>query len=138
MIKSRTIAEQEDLLYKRYNAKKIDGNEFFSNLDEYLCRVTDVEIYKNMSPCKFIFNFTEMDFPDQYFYAFYEIPIKNVKKIDATHFKKFLVIIVSMDGKNVYASAPLNGSEFVSHLEFRKIEDEIFCCEKGAKFYWDD
>lgn len=138
MVKSRTIKEQEELLFNKFNATKIDVAEFYSHLDEYMCRATDVEIYKNMSPCKLIFNFTEMKFPDEYFYAFYKIPCDNKVALHFAHFSEMFAFIVSRDGKNVYASAPLNGSEFVSHSEFRKMEDEIFCCEKNARLYWDD
>ena len=138
MIKARTRAEQEELSYKKYNATKIDITEFYSNLEEYVCRASEAKIYRDMSPCKVIFNFTEMEFPDEYFYSFYKIPFDNKVALHFAHFNEVLVFIVSRDSKNVYASALLSRSPFISDAEYRILEDEIFCCEKGAKLYWDD
>jgi len=124
--RSRTIEEQEKILFEKMNAKKIDTAYFYSHLRDIFDYKSYIDYYKILSPCQIIDDINEIVIPDSYFYSFYIIPLaEEQKNHDWNYFKELIFYITSRDGKNVYIATFLNGG-FIKDMNYRlKLGREI-------------
>ncbi len=136
--KRRTIEQQEDIIINKFGGRKLDLQYFYSHLTEFYRHEYTVKSLKTMSPCKIIFDCTEMIIPEEYFYAFYIIPVKEELKTQDLYCKETIVAVTSKDGKYVYAS------DFVAFMHSTSIEFDMSLhrsipfADDGVEVYFDE
>ena len=134
-VKRRTIAEEEDIIINKFGGKKLDTNYFYKHLSDFGYEMEEIEYLKLVSPCKIIFNYTEELIPDEYFYSFYLISLKENEK---QHDKDLIVYITSRDGINVYISSALKNYQISPKELDRKICSAICYYEDGIAVYYEE
>lgn len=101
----RTIAQQEHII-SEYGGIKLGNEYFYAHLSDYF--EGDIDYYKTATPCEIIFSKEEQIIPEEYFYSFYLIPTKGLKKENSGFGKEIIVYITSRDGVNVYICSLMN------------------------------
>lgn len=133
---SRTISEEEQIILGKYNGKKIDLDYFYENIEKFI-----VNVYGDMkkySPCKAIVIDTECLIPDEYFYSFYLIPLKDDQKKQKYKDKELLAYITSRDGVTVYAAGFVCGGMIIGSEELEEELNDICCGEEDTPVYYND
>ena len=82
-----------------------DKEKYFQGVEKYLDK---------MSPCEILYNFTELDVPDECFYSFYYIPTNKPDNYDEFYGddncaipKEVLILIGSSDGEKAEYICPI-------------------------------
>ena len=133
---SRTISEEEQIILGKYNGKKIDLDYFYENIEKFI-----VNVYGDMkkySPCKAIVIDTECLIPDEYFYSFYLIPLKDDQKKQKYKDKELLAYITSRDGVTVYAAGFVCDGMIIGSEELEEELNDICCGEEDTPVYYND
>ena len=133
---SKTIAQIEDVIINKYGGKKLDTDYFYNHLTDFFGPEVNIDYLKSISPCHMIDNYTEEIIPDEYFYSFYLIPLKDeLKKVDDFD-KELIAYITSFDGKFVYDSGFMTC--VIDSLEFhKKLTNDIAYCADDVPIYYD-
>ena len=135
--RKRTIAEEEEIIVKKFGGKKIDIDYFYKHLSDFF-DFDDVEYLKSLSPSKIMFQLTEVIIPEEYFYSLYLIPLGEELEYDEPHKNQILVYVTSRDGANVYAASFLS-NRAIRSIEFEKrLSAELCYCEDGVALYHDE
>ena len=133
----KTIAEIEDVIINKYGGKKLDTDYFYNHLNDFFGPKRQPDRFKTMSPCQIIYDFNDEIIPDEYFYSFYLIPLKDEFKNIDDYDKELITYITSTDGKFVYVSGFLIG--LINSLEYhKKLECDIAFYTEGSPLYYSD
>ena len=106
---------------------KIEFNTLLKDKEKYFHGNNVKKYLDYMSPCKILYNFTELDVPDECFYSFYFIPTNKPDNYDVFYRydncsipKEVLIFIGSSDGENAEYICPI----FPPYIDV-KVADEI-------------
>lgn len=124
--RNRTIREEEDIIIKQFGGKKLELDDFYKHLPDFIFNCGNVKDLESISPCKIIFNVTEEVIPEEYFYSFYLISLEENEKYEKSYDKEAIVYIASRDKENVYIASFLK-NHIIRSKDFEKKLSSKIC-----------
>ena len=136
---TRTIAEQEDIIFRKFGGKKLELDYFYEHLEEFFEHSTDFEALRLLSPCKIIFTCKNLVIPEEYFYSFYLIPYSFNSPTNSDSSQEFMLFFVaSRDSVHVYQADILTQVVKQARERPKAIDDELRYAEDGIAIYEDE